>query len=205
MTKQDYTHLTLVVDRSGSMTSVLSDAQSGIDTLLDEQFAIDLPFTLSLVEFDTEISNVATMTKSRPNYKLSPRGFTALFDAIGKAITETGARLRALPEDERPGTVLFVIVTDGYENASREYNGDSIKKMVAEQREKYNWQFQFIGADESALQGQALGFNTTSYDPTTSSGVLYASASASLTNTRTTGGEFVMPETIGRTLDSSNV
>lgn len=205
MTKENYTHLTLVVDRSGSMTSVLTDAQSGIDTLLEEQFALDLPFTLSLIEFDTEISNVATMTKSRPEYKLKPRGFTALFDAIGKGITQTGAHLRALPEDERPGTVLFVIVTDGYENASREYSGNAIKKLVEEQREKYNWQFQFIGADESALQGQALGFNTTSYDPTTSSGVLYASASASLTNTRSTGAEFIMPETIGKTPDSSNV
>lgn len=186
MTKENYTHLTLVVDRSGSMTSIVKDAQGGIDTLLNEQYALDLPFTLTLVQFDGFIETVASMASERPEYVLSPRGSTALFDAVGRAITETGESLRKLPEDERPSTVLFVVVTDGYENASHEFTGDDIKNLIDHQRDTYNWQFQFIGAGESAFQGKALGFDTTTYNPHNTGGT-YAAASASITRSRTTG------------------
>lgn len=197
MTKENYTHLTLVVDRSGSMHATRADAQGGIDTLLNEQFALDLPFTLTLVEFDGAIDTVVAMTPERPSYTLVPRGSTALYDAMGQAIVKTGADLFALEEDERPNNVIFVVVTDGGENASREYDFQSLQALIEQQKSIYNWTFQFIGADVSARQGTSLGINTTQYDNTgVGTRAVYTSASSSLTTSRLTGETFVMPETV---------
>lgn len=91
-----------------------------------------------------------------------PRGSTALYDAIGKAISETGSILASLKEDDRPGRVMFVIQTDGQENASREYKSAAIAELIKKQTDIYAWQFQFIGADQtSVLEAQSkLGFSS---------------------------------------------
>lgn len=160
---QNYTHITLVVDRSGSMTGLRDDAQGGINTLLNDQFDLEGKLTVTLVEFDDKIDTVQRLTGEKFQYILSPRGSTALFDAVGREISQTGNDLASLPESERPAKVLFVVVTDGQENASSEYTAESIKDMVQHQEDAYNWQFQFIGADQSAWQGQSLGMSTYSY------------------------------------------
>jgi predicted GTPase len=84
------------------------------------------------------------------DYKLMPRGNTPLRDAVGKGIVITGERLAALSEDERPATVIFVIQTDGHENASREYTQDQVNAMINEQTEKWGWTFVFMASGPTA-------------------------------------------------------
>lgn len=84
-------------------------------------------------------------------YTLVPRGSTALLDAVGQAIVTTGEKLATLPEDQRPGLVMVVIVTDGEENSSREYNKQKIKDLITQQQDVYKWQFTFLGADQNAF------------------------------------------------------
>jgi hypothetical protein len=80
-----------------------------------------------------------------------PRGSTALLDAQGRTIVELGQELAALPESERPSKVIVVTLTDGLENASRQYNLEKIGEMIREQRDKYNWDFVFLGANQDAI------------------------------------------------------
>jgi hypothetical protein len=86
------------------------------------------------------------------------RGSTALLDAVGKTINDVGSRLSQTPEPLRPGKVVVVITTDGYENASREFNYEEIKQMITHQSEKYGWEFIFMGANiDVAKEGKNLG------------------------------------------------
>lgn len=165
MTNPDYTHLILVVDRSGSMQAVVKDAQGGIEHLLEEQAANkDDKITITITEFDNEINSVVRFADpAKISYSLEPRGSTALLDAVGQEINMTGIDLSNIKEEDRPGKVLFVVVTDGEENSSREFHLDKLRDMIRHQRENYNWQFQFVGADEAAWQGDALGMSTTRY------------------------------------------
>lgn len=164
MTNQEYTHLTLVVDRSGSMRSTCEAAQEGITQLLKEQFSLEGKFSVTLVEFDDVIDTVFRLSSTPQEYTLIPRNGTALFDAVGSELVATGEDLARLTEDDRPGKVVFVIVTDGAENASKKYNLAQVRTLIAEQTEKYQWTFQFIGAGESAWQGEAMGVRSASYD-----------------------------------------
>jgi len=163
MTNPNAAHLTLVVDRSGSMESVREDAQGGINALLTAQFALPRELTLTLVEFDDQIDAVTRMATTAPAYQLIPRGSTRLVDAVGMEIARTGQDLEALPEWARPDRVLFVVVTDGLENASCEFTLAQVRADVERQRNAYAWQFQFIGADEAAWQGAELGMASTRY------------------------------------------
>ena len=109
--------------------------------------------------------------------KLEPRGSTALLDAMGKAIALIGSRLKTKPESERPGKVVVLVITDGHENASREWKREDVKKAVEHQREKYNWQFAFLGANiDSFAEAGALGIargTTANYEANTK-GVAHA-------------------------------
>lgn len=156
MTQSNYTHLTLVVDRSGSMQSISDDAQGGITQLINEQFAEDGTLTITMVEFDEQFNDVARMATEPFEYQLRPRGSTALLDTVGREVTRTGEDLAALPEDKRPSRVLFVIVTDGQENASTEYTLETVRAAINRQRISFGWEFQFIGAGEAAWQGRDL-------------------------------------------------
>ena len=164
MVNPNTAHLTLVVDRSGSMQSVRDDAQGGINTLLAEQFAAPArTLTVTLVEFDDDIDTIARLSTTAPRYELIPKGCTRLLDAVGTEIARTGQDLAALPEHERPERVLFVVVTDGMENASTEFTMQQVRAAVEHQRTVYSWQFQFIGADAAAWQGTDMGMATTRY------------------------------------------
>ena len=166
MTNSNYTHLALVVDRSGSMADIKDDAQGGINTLITEQFQEDGQLTITLSEFDDHFDDVTRMSGKPFTYKLSPRGSTALLDAVGKEITRTSQELDALPAALRPGKVLFVVVTDGQENASQEFTLKSVKESIEAQRKDHGWTFQFIGAEETAWQGRAMGMNSASFKRT---------------------------------------
>ena len=89
-----------------------------------------------------------------------PRGTTALLDAIGRTVNDVGQKLSSIEEENRPDKVMVVVITDGQENASREFNKDQIKKLIDEQTNKYKWDFVFLGAGIDAItDGSTLGFN----------------------------------------------
>ncbi len=151
--RDDLTDITLVVDRSGSMDAIRDDAEGGINAFIAQQAQQAGDARLTLVEFDEHSVVVCSGVPiaDAPQYTLQPRGTTALLDAVGRAIQKTGARLAALPEADRPGLVVFVIMTDGHENASRAFTREQVRAMIAHQQEVYQWQFTFLGADASAF------------------------------------------------------
>lgn len=199
MTNPEYTHVTLVVDRSGSMMDVAAEAQGGINALIAEQFALDGKLTLTLTQFDNAFETVARMAQEPFEYRLEPRGMTALLDAVGQEVVRTGQDLAALAEADRPGKVLLVIVTDGDENSSHEYTLAKVREMLATQQERYGWAVQFLGADDAAWQGEALGVGTTRYaQSATGNTAVFAATSAALSTFRGAppAAAFAMPESV---------
>ena len=158
--RTDLTHITMVIDRSGSRQSIQSDAEGGINSFIEQQKQEPGEANVTLVQFDTDYEFVhsGVPIKQVPAFKLVPRGSTALLDAVGRAINETGARLAVIDESQRSGLVVFVIVTDGEENSSREFTRDQIRKMVEHQQSAYKWQFTFLAANQDAFaEGASLG------------------------------------------------
>lgn len=191
MTDSKLTQLLVIVDRSGSMSSSASDMIGGLDELFKEQTKLDGECVVDYVQFDTEYDLVYTdKPVSKAKAVLVPRGSTALLDAIGKGVTTLGEKLVAKPEDERPGTVIVVIATDGYENASREWTREKVKELISGQRDKWNWDFVFLGANMDAVAEAALygipSASSMTYD-TTNSGPATASISTYVGSTRTHG------------------
>lgn len=162
MTDKNYTHLLAIVDRSGSMSSCQSDMRGGLDELFKSQAKVEGKCLVDYVQFDTEYELVFEDTDvSEAKAVLTPRGATALLDAVGKAVTDLGEKLAKLDEDARPGLVQVVVVTDGYENASRDWRADGIKKLINDQEEKYKWDFVFLGANMDAVAvGASFGFKS---------------------------------------------
>ena len=154
--KTGYAHIVMVVDRSGSMESIQRDAIGGFNTFLKDQKEVPGEATLTLIGFDDRyevwqewksIQEVPDLTAQT----FVPRGSTALLDAIGRTINETGNRLETLPEIDRPERVIFVILTDGYENSSKHFKMDQIAKMIAHQTDTYKWTFMFLAANLDAI------------------------------------------------------
>ena len=158
--RTDLTDITMVIDRSGSMQSIQSDAEGGINSFIEQQKQEPGEANVTLVQFDTDYEFVhsGVPISQVSAFKLVPRGSTALLDAVGRAINETGARLAAMEESLRPGLVVFVIVTDGEENSSREFTRDQIRTMVEHQQSAYKWQFTFLAANQDAFAaGGSMG------------------------------------------------
>lgn len=172
--KSDYTHINVILDRSGSMQAVRSDVIGGFNAFLAEQKAVPGACTLTLVQFDGQdpyevLRDFVPLTQVAPlGAEYLPRASTPLYDAVGRGIVDTGGRLAGMPEADRPGKVVFVIITDGLENASREFDRDQVLKMIQEQSERYAWQFVFLGANQDALaEGAKIGVaaaNAMTYD-----------------------------------------
>ena len=160
--RDDLTDITLVIDRSGSMESIKDDAAGGINEFINQQASESGEALLTLMQFDDkyELVHSGINVKKVPRYELVPRGMTALLDAVGRAINETGERLAAINEPDRPGLVVVVIVTDGAENASKEYTRADIRRMIEHQQSIYNWQFTFLAANQDAFAaGGSLGID----------------------------------------------
>lgn len=173
MTNPNYRHIAIIMDRSGSMQSIRTDAEGGLAVMLENLGAEAIHTTVSLYQFDSDYEPVYEMTNINdvPRYELAPRGSTALLDAIGRTITSTGETLAAMPEEERPSVVIVIITTDGLENASREFKLDQINSMINHQRDVYDWRFMFLAADQDAFAASdAMGIPR-------SSSLAYASAS----------------------------
>ena len=150
------TELVFILDRSGSMHSLTSETIGGFNSLVEKQKKEGNAY-LTTVLFDNtcetlhdhiDIRRVPVLT-SNEYYAC---GSTALLDAVGKTIDSIGHRLSQTPEDERPGKVIFTITTDGYENASKEYSLARVKEMITHQRNVYNWEFVFLGANIDAVE-----------------------------------------------------
>jgi uncharacterized protein YegL len=192
MTDKNYTAIAVVVDRSGSMASMQADAQGGLNSFIKDQKKEPGKCTLRIDQFDTVYENVikSTPIQDVKKYTLSPRGGTALLDGIGRTVTDFGAELAALPEAERPGNVIVVVVTDGGENSSQEWNAATVKELIKKQEDKYNWTFVFLAANQDAIAvGGQYGFNagtSMTYDAA-NVGNTYSTLSSSVSLARSTG------------------
>jgi hypothetical protein len=150
------TDITIILDRSGSMQSVKDDTIGGFNNFLSEQRRVEGEASLSLVQFDDQYEVVyedKDIHTANPltEATFQPRGSTALFDAVGRTVNSVGLRLAALAEEKRPDKVLLVIMTDGFENASREFTAAKISEMINHQHDVYKWEFMFIGANQDAV------------------------------------------------------
>ena len=168
--RPDYTHIAVILDRTGSMESIRDDTIGGFNAFLASQKAEPGMATLTLVQFDTQdpyevihrfapIQGVPALT--RETYV--PRSTTPLLDALGRGINDLERSLAELDEADRPAKVVFVVVTDGQENSSREFQKDQIERMIRERTEKDDWQFVFLSADLAAIQdARAVGIHADS-------------------------------------------
>lgn len=150
------TEIAFILDRSGSMESQLEAAIAGFNNFLREQKETPGDARFTLVLFDDRYETPCRSIPIREVVDLDtttfvPRGSTALLDAIGRTIDELGAQLAAMREDDRPGQVIVAILTDGLENASRNFTHREISDRIAHQREVYKWQFFFLGANQDAI------------------------------------------------------
>lgn len=160
MANLDLTRLVFLLDRSGSMRSIKSDVEGGFSEFIDDQRAAAGECTVTLAQFDTryEVVYQGVPLDEVPALDLQPRSNTALLDAMGTLITDVSAELAALPDAERPGTVIVAIMTDGKENASRNWTRPAIKALVELHTNQFDWQFLYMGADQDAIEvGTRLG------------------------------------------------
>ena len=164
--KNNITELVFIIDRSGSMSGLEKDTIGGFNSMIEKQRKEEGECYVSTVLFDHEtkvlhdrvrLSEVKPMTEE--DYTV--RGTTALIDALGGAIHHIGnVHKYARPEDV-PAHTMFVITTDGMENASRRYTSDQVKQKIERQKEKYGWEFIFIGANIDAVETAArYGINS---------------------------------------------
>lgn len=154
--KKDLTELVFILDRSGSMSGLESDTIGGYNSMLKKQMAAEGEVVITTVLFDDHYE----LLHDRINLKgvkaitykeYFVRGSTALLDAIGKTIQKISAVQKNTAESEKAEKVVFVITTDGCENASREYTYAKIKDMIEKKKRKHNWEFIFLGANIDAV------------------------------------------------------
>ena len=160
MTNENLTLIAVLADHSGSMIDCRQDMEGGLNAFIEEQRNEPGLLDLALAEFDHRFNIVRPMGRlSFPyRYALIPSGNTALLDAMGRYITEIGGQLDSLAESNRPAKVIMLIVTDGLENASREWTREQVKALVEQQRTDYGWEFVFLGANIDAVaEGVNLG------------------------------------------------
>lgn len=156
MTDPNYTHVSVLIDESGSMSRLADDTIGGFNHFLQEQKALPGKMTLQVAKFSTQVRQLFSMQDVRTVSGLdsetySPAGNTALLDAVGGEIKRLGAALSALPDVQRPGKVLVLIITDGQENASREFTQKQISEMIKHQEDVYKWNFLYLGANVDAF------------------------------------------------------
>lgn len=178
------TRIAVVLDRSGSMDIVLKATIDSFNEFINGQKAVPGECTLDLVLFDKGsflVDSVASidLLYSKPIAEAEPlttktyvpRGMTPLYDAIGVTVARIGSELAALAESERPNKVMIIVITDGEENASREFNQERVAGLIKQQSEVYNWEFLFLGANQDAVltakklnigAGQAMSFSASS-------------------------------------------
>ena len=155
--RKNLTEIVFILDRSGSMCGLEADTIGGFNSMIEKQKKADGEAIISTVLFD----NVSEVIHDRADIRSIPpmteddytvRGCTALLDAIGGAVHHIGNVHKYARAEDVPEHTLFVITTDGMENASRRYDSETVKKMIERQKEKYGWEFLFLGANIDAVE-----------------------------------------------------
>ncbi len=160
MTDATHTHIAFLLDRSGSMQTIKTDTEGGFDAYIESQKGQPGRCTVTLAQFDNHYDEVyvGKDITDVPPLDLQPRGATALNDSIARLIHSTGDYLAAMPEDQRPGTVIVGIMTDGHENASKEWTRAAVKALIEQQENQYDWTFSYMGANQDAIEvGATMG------------------------------------------------
>ena len=157
--KNNITELVFILDKSGSMAGLESDTIGGFNSMIEKQKKEDMPCYVSTILFNGECEVIHDREKLGEIQPMTDRdyvvgGCTALIDAIGGAIHYIG-KLHKYFGESAPEHTMFVITTDGQENASHNYTSEQVKKMIERQKEKYGWEFLFIGANIDAIETAA--------------------------------------------------
>mgnify|MGYP000406006190 CR=1 FL=1 len=155
--KKNLTEIVFILDRSGSMSGLEADTIGGFNSMIEKQKRAEGEALVSTVLFDNisevihdrvSVQDITPMTDK----EYTVRGCTALLDAIGGAIHHIGNVHKYARAEDVPEHTMFVITTDGMENASRRYDSEKVKKMIEHQKEKYGWEFLFLGANIDAVE-----------------------------------------------------
>ena len=193
--KKNLTEIVFILDRSGSMGGLEADTIGGFNAMIEKQKQEPGEALISTVLFDHEtqvihdrvnVRKICPMT--RKEYYV--RGSTALLDAVGSAIHHIGNVHKYAREEDRPEKTLFVITTDGMENASRKYSYARLREMIERQKAKYGWEFLFLGANidaaaEAARFGINADFAANYHADSQGTGVIYESVNAAIHQVRT--------------------
>ena len=155
--KKNLTELVFILDKSGSMSGLEKDTIGGFNSMLEQQRKVDGECVITTVLFDNRYELLHDRIDIRAVQPITGKeyfvgGSTALLDAIGKTIHKIGAVQKNTTEDYRAEKVMFVIITDGEENASRNYSSMQIREMIQRQKERYGWEFIFLGANIDAVE-----------------------------------------------------
>lgn len=192
--RNNTTELVFILDRSGSMAGLEADTIGGFNSMIEKQKKQDGKCYVSTILFDhetqvvhdrVELSSVRPMTEN--DYFV--RGSTALIDAIGSSIHHIANIHKYARAEDVPQNTMFVITTDGMENASRKYSSSEVKKMIEKEKEKYGWEFIFIGANIDAVEtAKHFGINSDRavnyHADSKGTDVLYSTVSAAVSNMR---------------------
>lgn len=194
--KKNYTYIGAVLDRSGSMGSMskIDEARGSFNNFIKEQKELEGEADVYLTIFDDKIETLYNgnindcIELNKANF--FARGATCLYDAIGLTVNNIGKTLAGKQESERPDKVIILIITDGMENSSKEYNSETLNELITEQREKYSWEFIFMGTTEEAIKdAQSFGVvNTFAYSDTSiGTQSAYSALSSATVSYRNTG------------------
>ncbi|MDR0139213.1 VWA domain-containing protein [Metabacillus idriensis] len=160
------TEIIFLLDRSGSMGGLEKDVIGGFNSFVENQCKFEGDTMLTTVLFDDEYvvlwsgADAKSIQLTEEEYYV--RGLTSLLDAIGKTIIDVGRRLSNTSDEQRPGKVIFVITTDGQENASKEFSYEKVNELIKHQQEKYSWEFIFMGANiDVAKEAVNIGIKST--------------------------------------------
>ncbi len=164
--KKDLVEMVFILDRSGSMSGLESDTIRGFNGFIEKQRKLPGEAIISTVLFDHDFevlhnrANIQTISPLTTE-EYFVRGSTALLDAIGRSILKIVSVYKKTNEKNQPEKTVFIITTDGMENASREFSSRKIKEMIEYQKEKYNWEFIFLGANIDAVEtAREFGINS---------------------------------------------
>ena len=192
--KKNLTELVFILDRSGSMAGLEKDTIGGFNAMIEKQKGEAGEALISTVLFDNEtqvIHDRVPLDRVEPltDREYYVRGCTALLDAVGGAIHHIGNVHKYAREEDRPEKTLFVITTDGMENASRRYTYDRVKAMIEHEKQKYGWEFLFLGANiDAAREAARFGIDADRaanyHADHVGTGVIYEAVSETVANFR---------------------
>lgn len=188
------TEIIFLLDRSGSMAGMEGDTIGGFNAFIRKQNEIEGKTVATVVLFDDKYEILFNGVDARQvqltDKEYYVRGCTALLDAVGKTILDVGYRLSKTEENQRPGKVIFVITTDGLENASKEFTFEKVKQLIKHQQEKYDWKFVFLGANiDTAKEADRIGIcreNAYNFEASKAGiGTMYSNVSNTVSKLRT--------------------